>query len=146
MAFFAQSTTLMFGFRTIPMLVIAAMLPACATPLPERCATGEQRVVSDLVYFGTGRAKGVVTQAEWDDFLRVEVTPRFAQGFSVWQASGQWRAADGSIVREASYVLSLVHPDDAASDTAIGEVRERYRIRFEQESTMRVRQAACVSF
>lgn len=110
------------------------------------CRTGEQRVVSDAVYFGTGRAKGDVTQTEWDDFLRVEVTPRFPQGFSVWRASGQWRAADGSIVREASYVLQFAHPDDEASDHAIGDIRERYRTRFEQESTMRLRQRACASF
>lgn len=110
------------------------------------CRTGEQRVVSDVVYFGTGRAKGDVTQTEWDDFLRVEVTPRFPQGFSVWRASGQWRAADGSVVREASYVLQVAHPDDEASDRAIGDIRERYRTRFEQESTMRLRQRACASF
>lgn len=149
MAFFIETTPRMFGFRTISMLFVAVMLPACiTTPAPpaSACATGEQRVVSDLVYFGAGRAKGAVTQGEWDDFLRDEVTPRFPQGFSVWQARGQWRAGDGAIMREPSWVLSVVHPDDEASDTAIGELRERYRVRFEQESTMRVRQAACASF
>ncbi|SAK57333.1 hypothetical protein AWB80_02263 [Caballeronia pedi] len=128
------------------MLALAALVPACATPAIETCAAGEQRAVDDLVYFGTGRPKGEVTREEWDDFLRVEVTPRFAQGFTVWQAYGQWRTADGAIVREASYVLNLVHPDDRSSETAVGEIRERYRTRFEQESTMRVKHAVCASF
>lgn len=82
MAFFIETTPRMFGFRTISMLFVAVMLPACiTTPAPpaSACATGEQRVVSDLVYFGAGRAKGAVTQGEWDDFLRDEVTPRFPQ-------------------------------------------------------------------
>jgi hypothetical protein len=146
MASLNELMTIMFGYRTISLLALISMLPACASPPGAMCATGETRVVSDLVYFGTGRARGAVTQQEWDDFLRAEVTPRFAQGFSVWQASGQWRAADGSITREASYVLSVVHPDDDASDHAIGDIRARYRVRFEQESTLRVRHAACASF
>ena len=121
------------------------MLPACATTTMQ-CAPGEQWIVNDLVYFGTARPAGTVTANEWDDFLRAEVTPRFPQGFTVWRASGQWRAADGSVVRESSYVLSLAHPDDEASDAAVGVIRQRYRARFEQESTLRVRHGACASF
>ncbi|BCQ25393.1 DUF3574 domain-containing protein [Caballeronia sp. NK8] len=136
----------MFGYRTISLLALAAIVPACATPAKETCAPGEQRVVDERLYFGTGRAKGDVTREEWDDFLRVEVTKRFAQGFTVWQAYGQWRTADGAIVREATYVLNLVHPDDQTSETAVGDIRERYRTRFDQESTMRVRHAVCASF
>ncbi|WP_232519262.1 DUF3574 domain-containing protein [Caballeronia insecticola] len=128
------------------MLLSAAMLTACAATPQRNCARGEQRVVSDLVYFGTAKASGAVTQQEWDDFLRVEVTPRFAQGFTVWTANGQWRAADGSILREASYVLSVIHPDDDVSDTSIDIIRAHYRARFAQESTLRVRHAACASF
>lgn len=129
------------------MLGVAAMLAGCATTTTQQtCALGEQRVVSDLVYFGTARPSGAVTLEEWDDFLRVEVTPRFPQGFTVWRANGQWRTAEGAIQREASYVLSITHPDDDASDVAIGEIRARYRVRFEQESTLRVRHTACASF
>ncbi|SAK93016.1 DUF3574 domain-containing protein [Caballeronia ptereochthonis] len=128
------------------MVCLSVMLSACAATAKQACAPGEQRIVSDMVYFGTARPTGTVAPEEWDDFLRTEVTPRFAQGFTVWRANGQWRTADGSIVREASYVLSLVHPDDEASDAAVGAIRERYRARFEQESTLRVRHAACASF
>lgn len=127
-------------------LSLAALLSACAMTAQQTCAPGEQRVVSDLVYFGTARSSGTVTLEEWDDFLRVEVTPRFPLGFTVWRASGQWRTEDGAIVREASYVLSIAHPDDEASNAAISAIRARYRTRFEQESTLRVRHIACASF
>lgn len=125
---------------------VAAMLTACAATAQRSCAPGEQRVVNDLVYFGTAKPAGVVTAEEWDDFLRVEVTPRFPQGFTVWSANGQWRAADGSILREASYVLNVVHADDKAGDASIDVIRAHYRVRFAQESTLRVRHAACASF
>ncbi|WP_321793672.1 DUF3574 domain-containing protein [Caballeronia sp. J97] len=128
------------------MLTLATTLSACATSATQTCATGEQRVVYDLVYFGTAKPRDSVTPDEFDDFLRAEVTPRFPQGFTTWRANGQWRAADGSMVRESTWVLNLAHPDDEASDKAIGEIREHYRVRFEQESTLRVRHAACASF
>ncbi|KXU86077.1 hypothetical protein CR51_38020 [Caballeronia megalochromosomata] len=136
----------MFAYRTISLLALATILSACATPARETCATGEMRVVNDLIYFGTAKPSDFVTPEEFDDFLRAEVTPRFPQGFTTWGASGQWRAANGSIVHEPTWVLSLAHLDDEASDKAIGEIREHYRVRFEQESTLRVRHTACASF
>ncbi|SPB13214.1 hypothetical protein NOV72_00511 [Caballeronia novacaledonica] len=126
--------------------MLATLLSACTTLTTETCAKGEERVVNDLIYFGTAKPADFVTPAEFDDFLRTEVTPRFPQGFTTWRARGQWRAADGSTVREPTWVLSLAHPDDEASDRAIGELREHYRQRFEQESTLRVRHTACASF
>ncbi|MDR5747330.1 DUF3574 domain-containing protein [Caballeronia sp. LZ029] len=133
-------------YRTISLLMLAPLVSSCTTLINETCATGEQRVVNDLIYFGTAKPVDFVTPAEFDDFLRTEVTPRFPQGFTTWRASGQWRAADGSMVHEPTWVLSLAHPDDEASDKAIGEIREHYRARFEQESTLRVRHTACASF
>jgi hypothetical protein len=50
------------------------------------------------------------------------------------------------MVHESTWVLSLAHPDDKASNEAIGEIRELYRARFEQESTLRLRHMACASF
>ncbi|WP_250515090.1 DUF3574 domain-containing protein [Caballeronia sp. INDeC2] len=136
----------MFGCRNISLLTLTTILSACTTLSHEKCAPGEQRVESDLIYFGTAKPKDFVSPQEFDDFLRTEVTPRFPQGITTWRANGQWRAADGSMVHEPTWVLSLAHPDDEASDKAIGEIREHYRVRFEQESTLRVRHMACASF
>jgi len=136
----------MFRRRTLSLLILTTMLPACATPMKETCATGELHVANELIYFGTAKPTDFVTPEQFDDFLRTDVTPRFPQGFTTWRASGQWRAADGSMVHESTWVLSLAHPDDKASNEAIGEIRELYRARFEQESTLRLRHMACASF
>lgn len=126
-----------------------ALLGACATvpaPMAERqCGQGMQPALVDTLYFGTAMPQGRVSAADWADFLRRAVTPRFPQGLSAWSASGQWQGVDGRIVREASYVLSLVHPDDPRSDQALRELIEDYKQRFRQEAVLRVRAQVCTS-
>ena len=102
--------------------------------------------LQDSVYFGTGMPDGaVVTTDEWEGFLATAVTPRFPQGLTVSTVSGQWRGADGSIVREQTHVLGLVHADDAASEDAIGDIIADYKTRFRQEAVLRVRSPVCIS-
>lgn len=127
-------------------LIAVALLTACETSPVPRCQPGQQSAIQDLVYFGTDKPSGRVTAEEWADFLARTVTPRFPAGFSVWQASGQWRSASGEIVHEPSYVLSLVHAREAAVDQAIGELIAEYKTRFQQEAVLRVRSHACTSF
>ena len=119
---------------------------ACTSLGEPRCAANEQSAVQDSLYFGTGRAVGVVTSEEWSKFLEVAVTPRFPQGLTVSQASGQWRGADGSIVRESTYVLHLLHPSDAQSEAAVAAIVAAYKAQFQQEAVLRVRAKACMSF
>ncbi len=54
--------------------------------------------------------------------------------------------ADGSIVREPSNVLELVHEDDAASETAVRAIIDTYKTQFQQEAVLRIRAESCVSF
>ena len=103
-------------------------------------------LVHDLLYFGAVKPTGVVTPAEWAEFLKSAVTPRFPQGLTVWQASGQWRGSDGVVVSEASRVLNLVHPSDAANEKAVLEIIAVYKSQFQQEAVLRVKAHACTSF
>jgi hypothetical protein len=99
-----------------------------------------------MLYFGTQTPDGVVTPEQWTQFLATEVTPRFPRGLTVWPGAGQWQSASGGVTRESSYVLNLVHADDATSDAAVRAVVDAYRTRFRQEAVMRVRSHACTSF
>jgi hypothetical protein len=81
---------------------LSVAVSACASIGEPRCAPNEQSAVQDSLYFGTARAIGIVTSEEWSKFLEVAVAPRFPQGLTVSQAWGQWRGADGSIVREST--------------------------------------------
>ncbi len=102
-------------------------------------------MVYESLYFGTAKPTGVVTPAEWAEFLKSTVTPRFPQGLTVWQASGQWRGSDGAIVSEASHVLNLVHANDAANENAVFEIVAAYKSLFQQEAVLRVKAHACTS-
>lgn len=140
------------AFRTrgeLKALALFAALSAagCSTMQSAGCGTGAARSVSDLMYFGTDKPTGgSVSQAEWNDFLQGFVTPRFPQGLTVWPGAGQWLGADGAIVREPSFVVSLFHPDDEASERAVQAIAAEYKLRFAQEAVLRVRSEVCVSY
>jgi hypothetical protein len=125
---------------------LSVALGGCSSANQIACRPGEQFVVHDTLNFGTAKPKGTVAPEEWQEFLQGIVTPRFPRGFATMESSGQWRGADGSILREASHVLVLDHPDDAASESAVLEIISTYKSRFQQEAVFRVKTAACVSF
>ena len=111
-----------------------------------RCAVGERLSVVDSLYFGGAYPGGVVTAEQWQQFVDSIVTPRFPEGLTVLQATGQYRTHAGVIQHEPSWVLQLIHADGAQSEAAIREIRTAYRKQFEQESVLRVRTKGCVSF
>ncbi|MGH8518509.1 MAG: DUF3574 domain-containing protein, partial [Panacagrimonas sp.] len=123
-----------------------ALLGGCASLQRPACTSSEQHRVSELLYFGTAKPGGVVSAQEWSAFLASEVTPRFPQGLSVWPAAGQWQSADGSLTREDSMVLNVLHADSAGAEAAIQAIVAAYKMRFEQEAVLRVKSHACVSF
>jgi hypothetical protein len=101
------------------------------------CGTSSAPQVRTTLYFGLARAKGAaVTELEWQIFLRDEVTKRFPDGLTVWEAEGQWRTPAGSIDHEQSKVLLLVHADTAAARQSVLAVIEAYRKTFEQHSVL----------
>ena len=130
----------------VPLGALALVLAACASVPGHACKGREQVVTQDLLYFGTATPHSVVTSAEWAEFLLSTVTPRFPQGFSSWDGSGQWRSASGAILREASYVVSVVHPDDEPSERAVQDIIAAYKSQFLQEAVLRVKTHACASF
>lgn len=130
------------------LVVLGFLITGCATfqDSAPKCIEGQQVFVTDSLYFGTATPEGVVTFEDWTIFLSTVVTPRFPSGLSVWPASGQWRAEDGEIVQENSFVLNLIHADDEASEIAIKQITQEYKKKFSQEAVLRVRSSACVSF
>lgn len=127
-------------------IAISLSFSACATLHKSNCASGEQSAIQDSLYFGTGKPNGVVTPEEWTRFLETTVTPRFPQGLSVSQASGQWRSANGAVISESTHLLHLVHPDDAPSEKSVTEIVAAYKLQFQQEAVLRVKARTCVSF
>jgi hypothetical protein len=100
------------------------------------CGVAAAPQIRTTLYFGLARPKGAVSELEWQIFLRDEVTKRFPDGLTVWEAEGQWRTPGGTIDHERSKVLLLVHPDSTQARQSVQEVIASYRRLFEQESVL----------
>jgi len=93
----------------------------------------------ERLYFGRNIADtAVVSDSAWAAFVRDVLTPRFPEGATVWEASGQWRAPNGTLVREPSYVVELLHPVTPESETQVQRVIDAYKTRFAQQAVLRM--------
>lgn len=100
------------------------------------------------MYFGLS-VKGAadVTAEAWSQFLATEVTPRFADGLTVFDANGQWRSSDGQVYREAARVVLILSKADATTDAKIEAIRDAYKKQFHQENApIRVDATVCAEF
>lgn len=122
--------------------------PLAAAPQPAvdvQCGAASASQLRTTLYFGLARPTGSVTELEWQTFLRDEVTARFPEGLTVWEADGQWRRPDGRIEHERSKVLLLVHADTVTARAAVQAVIAQYRQKFDQESVLWEAARVCVA-
>jgi len=117
-------------------LVAGACLPASRR---DQTSAGLGSAHLERLYFGRNIADtAVVSDSAWGTFVRDVLTPTFPDGATVWNASGQWRAPNGSLVREPSYVVELLHPATAEAETRVQDVIEAYKSRFAQQAVLRL--------
>src|SRR3954467_10399388 len=94
----------------------------------------------DTLYFGTQKPEGgVVSDAEWQQFLADEITTRFPSGLTTWEASGQWRDEHNVIERERTHIVQVVHSASGEVEGRIVAIIAAYKKRFAQEAVFRVR-------
>jgi hypothetical protein len=110
------------------------------------CVAPLKPAVSVELYFGRGRPDGgEVSDAEWEDFLATEVTPRFPDGLSVMDVKGQYRGSSGRAVSERSKRLHVVVFDSPTHAAKLAEIIDLYRQRFRQESVLRTERSLCAA-
>src|SRR3954454_11774517 len=92
-----------------------AALAIIATPTSaQQSCPAFQRAMLDIEFM-LGRGKA--SDARWRAFLAREVTPRFSDGLTVYETTGQWRdPATHKVTREKSRVLRIIAPMDGAPD------------------------------
>jgi hypothetical protein len=123
-----------FGAGVLASVTLFSQTDARRPLRSQECGTASEQVRTTL-YFGLGRPKGMVSELEWQVFLRDEVTPRFPDGLTVWEAQGQWQSKAG-IGHERTKVLLLVHADSPTARDRVQSVIARYRKAFDQESVL----------
>ncbi|MFF2192181.1 DUF3574 domain-containing protein [Streptomyces sp. NPDC058157] len=106
----------------IPALVGAALHTHAGEPYRET-----------RLYFGTQRPDGrpPVGRGEFTRFLDREVAPGFPEGFTLRDGYAQRRGEDGKAVRETSYELVLLYPENEAAER--GARAERIRQAYQEQ-------------
>jgi hypothetical protein len=144
-----------------PQAILLSLVGACliaARPLAAEtqaletqalsCSGGQRpRQVAELL-FGRdiGRRRGV-SESAFARFVARELTPRFPDGLTIADATGQWRdGAGGAIVREATKRVDIVLPGHADDQAKLDAVVTTYKREFRQQSVGVIVQWACVSF
>jgi len=143
--------------RIVALIAALALVAGCAhqphshaesTTPATTCASGDTAMRRSVLYFGAAipNSSDTVDATEWQAFLDREVTPRFPDGLTWFDARGQWRGHDGQVIGEASRVLVLLHGDDAAATASVEAIRNAYKQTFAQEAVMVEREPSCVAF
>jgi len=115
-----------------------------AAPAQTLSCTAPQKPMLD-VEFLLGR--GAASAARWRQFLAREVTPRFPDGLTVYETTGQWRDPQRkAVVHEQSRVLRIIIAADEPANDKIAAVAAAYKKQFAQKSVGIVARPACVSF
>lgn len=131
----------------LTLTLAGCMQPAPKTTTADSVCPASNAMTQTTLYFGMSRPAGLdITAKEWQSFIDNDVTPRFRDGLTVFDAKGQWLGNDGKLAHEQSKALMLIHPIDKASESKIEALRGIYKSRFAQDSVMRVDQGVCVQF
>jgi len=133
-----------FGFA----LLLTASLAGCASLASQPCAPGQQAMLSAELLFGRKIGDRVgISQTDFRRFVDQEVTPRFPDGLTILDATGQYRDNERSrLIREPSELVLIAMPDEAGNRDKLTVIAEAYKRRFSQQSVGLILKPACASF
>jgi hypothetical protein len=115
--------------------------PVVQRRIPDAARRGVTAFARTQLFFGTAKADGTaVTDAEFRAFVDEVITRRFPDGLTVVKGEGQFKAADGCLVKENSYVVTLLYPAESQKDGShkIEIIRRLYVTLHDQQSVLRV--------
>ena len=116
------------------------MTQSCAGAPGRSAPATSQNWIREELYFGASiPGDGEVSNQAWELFVEEEIAPRFPDGFTILEAEGRWRHADGSNAEERTRIFVIVRAaTDERAEQAVAAVAEAYKQRFRQESVLRV--------
>jgi Protein of unknown function (DUF3574) len=129
-------------------ILLLPLLGNSASAQPATCSVPlkPQQVAELLLGRKIGDRLGV-SETQFLNFLDREITPRFPDGLTVYDARGQYRDSERNrIVREPSKVVMIVLPGNPEDMARLNEIADAYKKRFRQQSVGIVLRQACVSF
>jgi hypothetical protein len=111
------------------------------------CQSGKPQQVAELMFGRKIDDRIGVSNAAWSRFVDREITPRFPDGLTIIDASGQWRdRSRNKVVREPSKLVQIVLPGKGADQQRLNEIVQAYKVRFRQQSVLVIVRPACITF
>jgi uncharacterized protein DUF3574 len=123
--------------------------PSPPEPAAYQCLLpGEQRMLVAELFFGRKiKGGGVVGDADWAKFAAETITPNFPDGFTVLDASGQWRNPQtGEIGKDPTKILLVAVKRSPDLPARLSAVMDAYKARFHQQSVGIVTRDSCAAF
>lgn len=133
-----------FGFA----FLLAGLISGCAGLAPQACAPGQQAMLSAELLFGRKIGDRIgVSDAAFRRFVDEEVTPRFPDGLTILDATGQYRDSErGRLIREPSKLVLIAMRNETDNRDKLTAIAEAYKQRFDQQSVGLILNPACASF
>jgi Protein of unknown function (DUF3574) len=133
-----------FAAALVPALLFLGA-DARAQPCP---LAGQNSMLIVQMFFGQNiEGRRDISPAAWRGFLSHDVTQRFPDGFTVFDAIGQWRDPKTRAVgREHTKVLEIATSDTPDVRSKIEDIAARYRTLFHQQSVGIVTMPGCARF
>ena len=124
--------------------------PASSTLQGDISRPAQAQWIRTELYFSVGSIDGedgAVSPARWREFLDKEVTSRFPDGFTVFDAYGQWRDHGAKEPeRLSTKVIVILHENNPQNAGNIEAIRLAYKRITGDLSVLRLSQPAEVSF
>lgn len=136
-------TGLLFILPVCPATIARAQLPETSDTTNAK----QTNLLKDELYFGLTKPGGeTISESEWQEFVKAVITPRFREGLTVLDGSGQFLNSSGILIRENSKIVILIYESSPEKNQAIHEIIETYKRTFLQESVLRATSEVKVSF
>jgi hypothetical protein len=129
-------------------VVTAHLLAGSARAQAIECSAAHKpQHVAELI-FGRGVGGPIeISETQWTHFVDTEITPRFPDGLTVYDATGQWRdKTSNKITRETTKIVLIVLSGRPEDLSRLNEIAEAYKRTFGQQSVGMIVRPACVSF
>lgn len=138
------------GCASPPPAAVHTHDPASSTLQGDATRPAQAQWIRTELYFSVGTVdgkEGAVSPARWREFLDKEVTSRFPDGFTVFDAYGQWRDHGAKEPeRLSTKVIVILHENNPQNATNIEAIRLAYKRITGDLSVLRLSQPADVSF
>lgn len=104
-------------------------------------------LVAELFFGRKIKGGGFVSDAEWSRFAAEIVTPNFPDGFTAFDADGQWRNPQtNQIARDPTKVLIIAAKRSPELAGRLQVVIDAYKTRYRQQSVGIITRDSCAAF